>query len=266
MVTLRSRREQNGWQLYIADSIATKGELIDGVLAAMDGDRAPFRRSRHAATYEVRALCGDASHDVFVKCFDPPSRLDRLKSLIRGLRAERAEHATALLLSAGFSAAPILLRGIHRRSGREFLVTARLEGDGPLVALSKLPVALSAKRVLLRALGSEVGRLHRAGFIHGDLTPFNIRIATGEPPRFGFLDNERTRRNGLLWRRRHRLRNLVQLGRFALPGITRTDRMRVLQAYELELYGCASPSLARAAAVFLNRRMQRDRANTSHYR
>lgn len=77
-------------------------------------------------------------------------------------------------------------------------------------------------------------------------------------PRFGFIDNDRTRRNVVVARERHRLRNLVQLGRFALPGITRTDRMRVFRAYEAALYGRHSPSLERRLAAMLRRRLERE--------
>ena len=63
--------------------------------------------------------------------------------------------------------------------------------------------------------------------MHGDLVPPNVRVV-GE--RFVFLDNDRTRRSALLVRMAGR-RNLVQLGRFVVPGLTLTDRARVLAAY-----------------------------------
>ena len=91
--------------------------------------------------------------------------------------------------------------------------------------------ALESKRALLRALGGEIARLHRAGFIHGDLTPHNIFVGGGVRPRFIFIDHDRTRRAAALGRRRRQLRNLVQLGRFDLEGVTRTDRLRVFRAW-----------------------------------
>jgi Ser/Thr protein kinase RdoA (MazF antagonist) len=82
-------------------------------------------------------------------------------------------------------------------------------------------------RALLAGLGAEVARLHRAGFVHGDLVPANVRLV-GE--RFVFLDNDRTRRGAVLVRLAGR-RNLVQLGRSGVPGLTLADRARVLAAY-----------------------------------
>jgi hypothetical protein len=78
---------------------------------------------------------------------------------------------------------------------------------------------------VLRALGAEVARLHQAGFVHGDLVPPNVRRTDAG---FVFLDNDRTRRMPLALVAR---RNLVQLGRFVVPGVTVTDRARVLWAY-----------------------------------
>jgi len=54
-----------------------------------------------------------------------------------------------------------------------------------------------------------------------------VRVVDG---RFVFLDHDRTRRGRLLvwWGGR---RNLVQLGRFVVAGLTVTDRARVLASY-----------------------------------
>ena len=206
----------------------------------------------------LRSPLGRQDADLFVKHFDPPAGWERLKSWFRRCRPSRTERITAALRAAGFFVPPILLHGVHRESRREVIVTARAEGDGPILALRGLNGSIAAKRAVLRALGAEVGRLHRAGFIHGDLTPFNLRILIDEPPRFAFIDNERTRRTVVIARERRRLRNLVQLGRFALAGITHTDRMRVFRAYEAALHRRHSRCRERQAAAMLRRRTERD--------
>jgi hypothetical protein len=115
------------------------------------------------------------------------------------------------------------------------------------------------KRALLHALGEEVARLHRAGFVHGDLTPYNVVVERVEPPRFVFIDHERTRRTPSVGRMRYRLRNLVQLGRLEFPGLTRADRVRVLRAYA-DAFVVRNPRrLKRRAASMLARRLERDR-------
>jgi hypothetical protein len=72
-----------------------------------------------------------------------------------------------------------------------------------------------------------VGALHAAGFVHGDLVPSNVVVRDGDVV---LLDHDRTRRGRLLvwWGAR---RNLVQLGRFVVPGVGLSDRVRVLAAY-----------------------------------
>jgi hypothetical protein len=57
--------------------------------------------------------------------------------------------------------------------------------------------------------------------------PANVRVV-GE--RLVLLDNDRTRRSRLLVQLTAR-RNLVQLGRFVVAGVTMSDRVRVLRAY-----------------------------------
>jgi len=256
MGLLVNRAERVGWRLAIADESRTAPEVIGAVLELAGSQCAPFRRSRHATTFLLQSPSGKAAADLFVKHFHPLAGRERLKSWFRRARRLRTERMTAALSAAGFLVPPILLHGIHRASRREVIVTWRAEGEGPIWALRGLRDSLGAKRAVLRALGAEVGRLHRAGFIHGDLTPFNIRIVRAERPRFAFIDNERTRLNPLLARKRRRLRNLVQLGRFELPGITRTDRMRVFRAYEVALHQRHSRSLEHRVAALLRRRME----------
>jgi len=255
IAALRSIVERDGWHLLVAENLAAAPELISIALTA-ESNGPPLRRSRHGVTFQVRASWPPSGADIFVKYFDSPRGWERLKSYFRQTRSAHVQRITAQLHSADFVVPEILLRGIHHRSRRELLVTARVSGEGPLMALRSLGGSIEAKRALLRALGGEVARLHRAGFVHGDLTPFNLRVVAASPLRFVFLDNEGTRRKVGIGGRRHRLRNLVQLGRFPLPGISRTDRLRVCHAYQAALYGRYSRSLTRKAAAMLERRLR----------
>src|SRR5262249_8956801 len=142
-----------------------------------------------------------------------------------GWRAVRAFRMGEALRNAGFAAPEVVTAARHGRSG--LLVTRDAGGEDLLAAVAAFSPDRGAKRALLRALGTEIGRLHRAGFVHGDLVPANIRWVDG---RFVFLDNDRTRRSAVLVRLTGR-RNLVQLGRFVVRGLTLTDRARVLGAY-----------------------------------
>jgi Lipopolysaccharide kinase (Kdo/WaaP) family len=198
-----------GWRGWIDPSTGLDpGACLASALAA------PGRQSRHARTARLETAEGV----VFVKTYEAPG----------GWRAFRAFHMGRALETGGFGA-PVVV-AVAGRGQAGLLVTRDVGGEGVLAAITAGAGGWRAKRALLRRLGLEVARLHAAGFVHGDLVPANVHVV-GE--RFVFLDNDRTRRSRLLVRFAGR-RNLVQLGRFVVPGLTLADRARVLGAYGAE--------------------------------
>jgi hypothetical protein len=169
------------------------------------------RTSRHARTLAIASPEGA----LYVKHWEAPG----------AWRAWRAFRMGEALVAAGFHAPETVL--IAARGNAGLLVTRDAGGEELLAAAARLGTERAAKRRLLRRLGAEVARLHDAGFVHGDLVPTNVRV---RDEGFVFLDNDRTRRSRLLVALTAR-RNLVQLGRFVVPGLTATDRARVLAAY-----------------------------------
>jgi hypothetical protein len=262
--------ECEGWRLQIADAGLTSGLREAAVARALEAARgalgAPKRRSRHASTWQLRIAAG-VDLDIFIKLLDAPRGLDALKGMLRGGRVDHVARITQALNDSGFAAPPLLAYGRELASGREFMVTPQAEADGPLRALKSLRAyPVDRKRAVLRTLGAEIARLHRCGFVHGDLTPFNILFVRAEPPRFVLIDHERTRRAGLIAPRRQMLRNLVQLGRFDLPRITTTDRMRVIAGYTAMLERNSRRALTRRLNATFARRIRRDGiARTGNY-
>ncbi|HXW84726.1 MAG TPA: lipopolysaccharide kinase InaA family protein, partial [Candidatus Binataceae bacterium] len=187
----------------------------------------PFRRSRHASTWLARI---EPLGEVFIKQLDPPTGLAALGASLRKPRVRRVGDVVSLLRCDGFEVPQVLLTATHR-DGRELIVTARAAGFMLPRAIRERAQDLARKRTLLRDLGREIARLHRSGYLHGDLTPFNVLIPATEPARFTLIDHERTRRTLGSRFTRARLRNLVQLGHFEFPGVTRSDRMRVWRGY-----------------------------------
>ena len=265
-MTLKAEREieRDGWRLIASDGRLTdamREAVLEKALAAARGELgAPRRRSRHASTWQIR-IGGPIALEIFVKIIEPGGALGWIKRRLRGARAEHVARVVGMLADSGFAAPPIVLRGAERGFGREMIVAPRAEGDGPLRTLAALgarPGGVARKRAAMRALGAEIARLHRCGFIHGDLTPFNIFIVPAEPPRFVFIDHERTRRAAPFGKRRRMLRNLAQLGHFAIPGVTATDRMRVLSGYAAGLKRARRRAAMRRAAAMVARRIRRD--------
>lgn len=271
--------ERDGWRLFLAAGQRytaklanaqfvddpelvgkTNADLVEQALAAPCGRLGrPFRRSRHALTWWVRNG-GNAAGDTFIKILDAPRGLRKLKHLLSQPPEEYVAGIVDELVAADINAAPVLIYGHETATGRGIIVTARAPGVALPRALQMTGAeGLIHKRALLHALGEEVARLHRAGFVHGDLTPYNVVVERGEPLRFVFIDHERTCRAPIVGRMRRRLRNLVQLGRLELPGLTRADRGRVLRAYA-DAFVVPNPRrLMRRAASMLARRLERDR-------
>ncbi|HZZ07599.1 MAG TPA: lipopolysaccharide kinase InaA family protein [Candidatus Binataceae bacterium] len=257
-----ARIERDGWSLLLARALAEVPtrlglELIERALKIAAGSGGePIRRSRHASTYPIRLGTPlDGATEVFVKLLDAPRGLKAVRRLVLPSRAERMQATLDALVAAGFAVAPILMLGDEHGSGRTMMVTARVAGDSLPNFLLRTAGAPGRRREVLRALGAEVAQLHRAGFIHGDLTPYNIFVASGAPARFSLIDHERTAMPRVIWERR-RLRNLVQLCRFELAGMSRTDRIRIVDAYGHAMGGTSHRLIRRVAAMLRARRLR----------
>lgn len=253
---------RGGWTFFFPGYDARFSEelresLIDSAFAAIDGTLATrVRRSRHAETWS-----GHFQHlggpDVYFKVLDRIRGPNRLRWIFRRRRAAHVASISRHLRADGVGVPEILLLGAERRGGREIIVTERVNGTN--VARHLKRAKLASRRVVLRALGAEVARLHRAGYIHGDLTPYNVFVTGLEPPQFVFIDHERTRRTILSRFERPRMRNLVQLGHLDVGGVTNTDRMRVWCGYSA-VFSARRPRMQRRrVAAMLEARMALER-------
>jgi len=196
--------------------------------------------SKHPQTTEIR-LPG-TNEILFLKVFHRFSPLATLKDLFRVSKAVRGLKVGAMLSDLGFNVASAIAAGEQRSERvlqRSFLLTLPVAG-APLPLFlrhrygsgnANLP--LLEKRDALKRLAHEIRRLHDLGFVHGDLVPSNILIANGpdEARRFFFLDHDRTRSYPKWFPQSLWKRNLVQLNRFPLAGISLQDRMRFFHCY-----------------------------------
>lgn len=190
-------------------------------------------------------------------------RLQAVKSVFRGTRAERAWNNCNQLIRSGFpSPAPVLWAA--ERSGslasRNFLVAEYvLQSCGiHSFVLENFPFPvpkdrLREKRSLITQFGSFIGDLHARGFFHGDLRLENILVTVSGKGGYCFflIDNERNRHfpGGIPYR--YRLRNLVQANIIIIPEITMTDRMRFFNAYLENNPGMKTTARAWVRRVFI---------------
>ena len=257
---------RGGWTFFLPDydarySEELREELIDAAFAAIDGTLATrVRRSRHAETwFEHFDRVGGL--DAYFKVLDPIRGLHRARAIFKRRRSAHVASVSEHLRADAVGVPEILLLGAERRGGREIIVTARVDGFNVVRHLKR--AKLASRRVVLRALGAEIARLHRAGYIHGDLTPYNIFVTGLEPPQFVFIDHERTRRTILSRFERPRMRNLVQLGHLDVGGITNTDRMRVWCGYSATLSARRKRLERRRIAMMLRKRIALERGTAA---
>lgn len=200
-------------------------------------------RSKHPQTLPFAWVTTHGVQPCYVKVFHRAGGIAAIKDFCRQSKAFRFWRQGLALSKAGFNVPPTLAAGEHRRFrrlSRAFVVTAKIEGQALPAYLAQLEKAedrrarVKEKRAGIARLAALIREFHRQGFVHGDLVASNLLITgstDGHEPSIYFMDNDRTARfpGGLfpwLWKR-----NLIQLNRMPLPGISLQDRMRFLRVY-----------------------------------
>jgi tRNA A-37 threonylcarbamoyl transferase component Bud32 len=117
-----------------------------------------------------------------------------------------------LLGEAGFKTPRIICYG--RKGLRIFVVSEAADADASVydVLMEKSGTPILDLQRFKFLFGEEIGRLHSAGFVHGDLRWGNILVRDAETdcPKFVFIDNDRTKKYKSI-PPRLRVKNLVQI-------------------------------------------------------
>jgi len=220
------------WRILALNEI-WNAKLQDQVLALVRGQAT----SRHPQTIELSDQIGGEEKRFFLKVFHRITLLGAVKDQLRRSRALGSWRQGLALAAAGFKAPLAIAVGAEsgwRLARREFILTAKIAG-APLTTYLRRDCAASLpfKRDNIKFLARLIRRFHDAGFVHGDLVATNlVVVAPGMASlEFYFMDNDRTRRYPSRLRQSLGKRNLIQLNRMPLPGISLQDRMRFLHAY-----------------------------------
>lgn len=225
------------WRLVV-ESGAWNSELQTRVMEAVG--QQPW--AKHPQTLALSFSSGERKLELFLKIFHASKGGAACKNWFRRSKALQAWSQGTALIEAGFNAPVIVAAGESRSFGklaRGFTLSQKVEGSGvpfylrDLLAQGLTGEGLKAKRNGIQQLAALIRRFHDSGFVHGDLVATNIFVHRPNDDRmnFCFMDNDRTRRYPRwlpqnLWKR-----NLIQLNRLPLPGITLQDRMRFFCAY-----------------------------------
>jgi Lipopolysaccharide kinase (Kdo/WaaP) family len=260
----------DGWHLRVLQEKWTD-ELWNRVLPAVRNQVS----QKHPQTLSLR-YNETADDQLFLKIYHGGRALVLLKDRFRMSKAFRFLKQGAALSEAGFLAPLTIAAGEERRFGflrKAFVLTVAVEAKPLPVFLKKQYCAssgirLADKRNGIKSLGSLVRNFHDLGFVHGDLVASNILVspeATGAL-RFYFMDNDRTRRYPrwlphTLWKR-----NLVQLNRLPLPGISLQDRMRFFRAYAGDRIASKKQELYWLEAETRRRRIECEGIQTASFR
>ncbi|HEU4340195.1 MAG TPA: lipopolysaccharide kinase InaA family protein [Candidatus Binatia bacterium] len=198
--------------------------------------------SKHPQTVRLIFPDQENGEPFFLKLFHPASVMATVKdywreskafrSLRQGIALSRAEFLVPLAVAAGEERSCRILK-------RAFILTLGVPGEPIPVFLQHRYVVrqdgifLKQKRAGLDSLARQIRRLHRLGFVHGDLVASNILVWERADARLEFylMDNDRTRRYPQSFPQRLWKRNLIQLNRLPLAGISLQDRMRFFRAY-----------------------------------
>ncbi|MGH7772398.1 MAG: lipopolysaccharide kinase InaA family protein [Candidatus Binatia bacterium] len=224
------------WSLWVFADRWSQG-LWEEVLHQLN-KQAPAHRPQ---TERFHYLSGENGDEFYLKIYHRSAFLGTLKDLFRDSKAFRALKQGEALSERGFHVPLTIAAGEERNFRllkRAFLLTLGIRGVPLHLFLREhfLPPldlgGLRRKREYLERLALETRRLHRHGFVHGDLVPSNILVQAGEGGiTFFYMDNDRTRHYPLQSPHFLMRRNLVQLNRFTLTGISLQDRMRFLRFY-----------------------------------
>lgn len=238
------------WYILFNDRYCTKKifDLIEEVLSRGSIPESWIRlnSSKNSIVWKFRV---DDEWFIF-KEYCSRSKIEGLKALIRGTRAERAWRNGNLLTDKGIVTPPLVLLGKRFYSllnYKNFLITKFIPNavgvhtflrESLYVPLTKEKILF--KRYFIRQFASFVGKLHAKGIAHGDLRLDNILIIYENKDKIKFIliDNEKNKYFQKDISFKLRLKNLVQLNMITLPTITLTDRMRFFKTYLAENPSC----------------------------
>lgn len=213
------RFKEGGYEIFTVASDLPHGfnKTVKEILLSKETPSYCKVLSSSSSTVVFSFECGDKSF--LFKKFMCRGNAEGIKSIFKGSRAVRANSGAVMLASAGLLTPKVCGYG-HEDSlfkGTSFLVTEFLDDAFNLyeyIDMFKAGGSFKEISTFMKCLGTEVGKMHRASIIHGDLRPGNVMVKIGPSPgefQIYFIDNERNRKFSSTAPRKLIIKNLVQL-------------------------------------------------------
>lgn len=225
----------DGWRLFVLAQFWSKS--LERQVLKLVARQVP---ARHPQTMQFDCELDAQQGSFFLKVFHRTAGLALFKDCFRQTKANRFWRQGLALAATGFKVPVTIAVGAEyswRIAKREFVLTEKIDGAPMPQFLRNFEggdnTTLIEKRRSIARLAKLIRRFHDNGFVHGDLVATNIFLSKDQAGgiEFYFMDNDRTNRFPTwlpqkLWRR-----NLIQLNRMPLAGVSLQDRMRFLHSY-----------------------------------
>jgi heptose I phosphotransferase len=215
--------------LFRARGWTTFAAIWDRSATALVAKR--LRTDRVTLRFELADNDG-APRAFYIKRHTATSWTEYLKPLLHGgLPCIGARVEWQAILDFHAARLPTMTPVMLGERGREsFLITAALDGCEKLSETLPKESALSSRHALAAELGELARRMHAAGLHHQDFYLGHLLRPRNKSEPIHVIDLGRVRHHGPWFARRWIVKDLAQLN-YSARAVSRTDRLRFLQAY-----------------------------------
>ena len=179
----------------------------------------------------------NGSQELYFKEFLPRNRMENIKAMIRGSRSERWIRQANIARKKGFDVPEVVASGTFTNKNGYLVTASGPRKEVPDFLLRNDPTIDEAQRQKwIASFARYIGKMHRAGIVHGDLRPGNILMDPTEEGHFVMIDIERNSYHKKIPMKMVK-KNLVQLAKkLSFREFTAKDRITFFNIYN-DAYG-----------------------------
>ena len=179
----------------------------------------------------------NGSEELYFKEFLPRNRMENIKAMVRGSRSERWVKQANIARKEGFEVPEVVASGTFANKNGYLVTASGPKKEVPDFLLRNDPTIDETQRQKwIASFARYIGKMHKAGIVHGDLRPGNILMEPTEEGRFVMIDIERNSYHKKIPMKLVK-KNLVQLAKkLSFREFTAKDRITFFNTYN-EAYG-----------------------------